>query len=58
MVKFLNFICSGKIKLREKFSGLCQVNPPKWATVTVGPAQIKARPVVLTVARGGSPVMI
>ena len=29
VVKFLNFICSGKIKLWEKFSGICQVNPPE-----------------------------
>ena len=27
VIKFLNFIFSGKIKLREKFSGICQVNP-------------------------------
>ena len=26
MVKFLNFIYGGKIKLREKFSGIYQVN--------------------------------
>ena len=26
MVKFLNFICGDKIKLREKLSGICQVN--------------------------------
>ena len=29
VVKFLNFICSGKIKSRRKFSGICQVNPIK-----------------------------
>ena len=27
VVKFLNFICDSKIKLRGKFSGICQVNP-------------------------------
>ena len=27
MVKFINFICGDKIKLWEKFSGICQVNP-------------------------------
>ena len=27
VVKFLNFIYSSKIKLWEKFSGICQVNP-------------------------------
>ena len=27
VVKFLNFICGGKIKLWGKFSGICQVNP-------------------------------
>ena len=27
MVKLINFICGGKIKLWKKFSGICQVNP-------------------------------
>ena len=27
VVKFMKFICGVKIKLRRKFSGICQVNP-------------------------------
>ena len=30
MVKILNFICIGKIKLYGKFSSICQDNPYKY----------------------------
>ena len=38
VVKFLNFIYDGKIKLWVKFSGICQVNPiiyAGWACCSV-----------------------